>query len=108
MRHLKNQDTEESVSDTYKKVWDTTPPMKHVHLFALLAKICRNFAQTKLVWKSAVKYNADVASLTQEMEMYLPDTSRNEEIEVRELDRTLNSFLRTLSNNNQMVFLCRY
>ena len=48
-----DQDAEESVSDTYMKAWDTIPPKKPVHLFAYLAKICRNFALTKLDWKAA-------------------------------------------------------
>ena len=43
-----DQDAEESVSDTYMKAWDTIPPKKPMHLFAYLAKICRNFALKKL------------------------------------------------------------
>ena len=103
-----DQDAEESVSDTYMKAWDTIPPKKPVHLFAYLAKICRNFALKKLDWKSAAKRNAEVVSLTQEMETCIPDTSRDAEVEARELGRILDAFLRTLSDENQMVFLRRY
>lgn len=103
-----DQDAEESVSDTYMKAWDTIPPKKPVHLFAYLAKICRNFALKKLDWKAAAKRNAEVVSLTQEMEICIPDTSRDAEVEARELGRILDAFLRTLSDENQMVFLRRY
>ena len=103
-----DQDAEESVSDTYMKAWDTIPPKKPVHLFAYLGKICRNFALKKLDWKAAAKRNAEVISLTQEMETCIPDTSRDAEVEARELGMILDAFLRTLSDENQMVFLRRY
>ena len=103
-----DQDAEESVSDTYLKAWDTIPPKNPMHLFAYLAKICRNFALKKLDWKAAAKRNAEVVSLTQEMETCIPDVSRDREMESRELGRLLDAFLRTLSDENQMVFLRRY
>jgi len=103
-----DQDAEESVSDTYMKAWDTIPPKKSMHLFAYLAKICRNFALKKLDWKAAAKRNAEVVSLTQEMETCIPDETRERELDSRELGRILDAFLRTLSDENQMVFLRRY
>lgn len=103
-----DQDAEESVSDTYLKAWDTIPPQKPAHLFAYLAKICRNFSLKKLDWKAAAKRNAEVVCLTQEMESCIPDTTRSMELESRELGRILDAFLRTLSEDNQMVFLRRY
>ena len=103
-----DEDAEESVSDTYMKAWDTIPPKKPMHLFTFLAKICRNFALKKLDWKAAAKRNAEVVSLTQEMETCIPDVTRDRELESRELGRILDAFLRTLSDENQMVFLRRY
>ena len=70
------QDAEESVSDTYLKAWNTIPPRRPQHLFAYLAKICRNFSLDRLDWKNAVKRKAEVVSLTQEMELCIPDTQR--------------------------------
>lgn len=49
-----------------------------------------------------------MVSLTQEMEGCIPDSSRDRELEAKELGRILDSFLRTLSEDNQMVFLRRY
>lgn len=84
------------------------PPKKPVHLFAYLAKICRNFALKKLDWKAAAKRNAEVVSLTQEMELCIPDMSRDAELEGKELGRILSTFLRTLTPENRMVFVRRY
>ena len=108
-RIVKNdEDAEESVSDTYLRAWNTIPPRKPQHFFAYLAKICRNFALDKLDWKAAAKRNAEVVSLTQEMEACIPDGNRDRELEDRELGQILDAFLRTLTPENRMVFLRRY
>lgn len=103
-----HQDAEESVSDTYLKAWNTIPPQKPRHFFAYLAKICRNFALGRLDWKNAAKRKAEVVSLTDEMELCIPDDSRTAQMEGRELGRILDAFLRTLSPENRMVFMRRY
>lgn len=103
-----DQDAEESVSDTYMKAWDTIPPKHPTRLFAYLAKICRNFALKKLDWKAAAKRNAEIVSLTQEMETCIPDASGERQMEARELGQLLDTFLRSLGEENQMVFLRRY
>ena len=102
------QDAEESVSDTYLKAWDTIPPQRPQYFFAYLAKICRNFALKKLDWKNTAKRSAEVVSLTEEMELCIPDQARDRETEARELSMLLDRFLRTLTPENQMVFLRRY
>lgn len=47
-------------------------------------------------------------ALTQEMENCIPDTYRDSASDARELGRILDAFLRTLTPDNQMVFLRRY
>ena len=103
-----HQDAEESVSDTYLKAWDTIPPKRPIHFFAYLAKLCRHFALGKLDWKNAAKRNAEVVSLTDEMELCIPDKNRDAQLEAKELGRILDSFLRTLTPENRMVFMRRY
>ena len=103
-----DQDAEESVNDTYMKAWDTIPPQRPEHFFAYIAKICRNFALKRIDWQKAKKRNAEVVTLTQEMENCIPDTYRDREADARELGRILDAFLRTLTPENQMVFLRRY
>lgn len=103
-----DQDAEESVNDTYMKAWDTIPPQRPEHFFAYIAKICRNFALKRIDWQKAKKRNAEVVTLTQEMENCIPDTYRDIEADARELGRILDAFLRTLTPENQKVFLRRY
>ena len=91
------QDAEESVSDTYLKAWNTIPPRRPQHLFAYLAKICRNFSLDRLDWKNAAKRKAEVVSLTQEMELCIPDTQRERQRDGKELGMLLDAFLRTLT-----------
>ena len=47
-------------------------------------------------------------SLTQEMELCIPDNRRDAELEGKELGRILSAFLRTLTPENRMVFVRRY
>lgn len=103
-----NEDAEESVSDTYLKAWQTIPPQRPVHFFAYLARICRNFSLSRLDWRNAAKRSAQVVSLTQEMELCIPDRSRDAQLSGRELGRALNAFLATLTPENRMIFLRRY
>ena len=49
-----------------------------------------------------------MVSLTEEMELCIPDQSRDREIASKELAMLLDRFLRTLTPENQMVFLRRY
>ena len=56
----------------------------------------------------AAKRHGDVVSLSQEMELCIPDTSREREIEAKELGRVLDSFLDTLPKDSRVIFLRRY
>ena len=102
------EDAEESVSDTYMKAWETIPPQRPCYFFAYLAKICRNFALGKLDWKNAAKRRAEVVALTKEMELCIPDESRDRELAGKELGRLLNSFLANLPAESRCIFLRRY
>ncbi len=103
-----SQDAEESVSDTYLKTWQTIPPQRPDHFFAYIARICRNFALGRLDWRNAAKRKAQVVSLTQEMELCIPDRSRDTHLSGGELGKLLNAFLATLTPENRMIFLRRY
>lgn len=103
-----DQDAQECVSDTYLRTWNSIPPQRPKYFFAYLAKICRNLALDKVNWKNAAKRKAEVVPLTQEMEMCIPDTKRDQEMEARELGLLLDQFLRGLTPGNQMIFLRRF
>ena len=102
------EDAEESVSDTYMEVWKSIPPKHPKYFYAFLASICRNMSFNRLDWRLAAKRNAEVVALTQEMEMCIPDTRQEGELDRRELRRTLEAFLDSLSKESRLIFLRRY
>ena len=102
------QDSEESVSDTYMKTWETIPPKRPTYFYAYLAKICRHFALGKLDWKMAAKRKAEVVSLTDEMAQCIPDQRKEAEMTEREIGRAMNAFLESISQENRVIFLRRY
>ena len=95
-------------NDTYLAAWRTIPPKRPSHFFAYLAKICRNFAFGRLDWRDAAKRRAEVVTLSEEMAMCIPDTSREQAAEGKEITRALNAFLGTLSQENRVLFVRRY
>lgn len=106
---LQNQeDAEENVSDTYMRAWETIPPQRPKHFQAFLTKICRHLALDRLDWKNAAKRNAEVVTLTEEMELCIPDTSHDRQMEGKELGRILETFLNGLSKESRLIFLRRY
>lgn len=103
-----DQDAQECVSDTYMKTWETIPPLRPSYFFAYLAKLCRNFSLSRLQWYSAAKRNAEVVTLTQEMEECIPDRAQERKLEGEEIGRLLDLFLEGLSPDNRLIFLRRY
>lgn len=101
-------DAEESVNDTYLSTWKTIPPQKPNHFYGYIAKICRNLSLDRLDWRNAAKRGGEVVSLTQEMELCIPDKRREIQMKDQELGRVLNDFFATLTPENRMVFLRRY
>ena len=102
------QDSEEAVSDTYMKAWETIPPKRPMYLYAYLAKICRFLALGKLDWKTAAKRKAEVVSLTEEMELCIPDRRREAEATAKEIGMAMNAFLAELPQESRVIFLRRY
>ena len=103
-----HHDAEESVSDTYMKAWESIPPQKPNYFFAYLAKICRNFSLRRIEWNAAEKRNAEIVTLTTEMETCIPDQSYERKLEGEELGRVLNRFLESLSLDSRLIFMRRY
>ena len=102
------EDAEESVSDTYMETWKSIPPKRPKYFYAFLASICRHLSFNRLDWRMAEKRNAEVIALTQEMEMCIPDSRQEGEMDRRELRRTLETFLDSLSKESRLIFLRRY
>ena len=109
LRLLQNhEDAEESVSDTYLRTWNAIPPNKPKYFYAFLASICRRLSLNRLDWKQAAKRSAEVVSLTQEMELCIPDTRREDSLRGKELGKLLDAFLDSLPKESRLIFLRRY
>ena len=103
-----NSDAEECVSDTYWQVWRRIPPDEPQHFKAYLAAICRYFAFDRLDHRQAKKRSAEIVELTEELQCCPPDHGAEEELNLRELGRTLDRFLRTIDAEPRRIFLRRY
>ena len=105
---LNQEDSEENVSDTYMKAWNTIPPHRPKYFTAFLSKICRYLALDKLDWRKAAKRDAEIISLSQELELCIPDTSHDRYMESKLIAHAIESFLQTLSKESRLIFLRRY
>ncbi len=102
------EDTEESVSDTYLKAWQTIPPQRPTYLFAYLAKICRYLSFGILDRRQAQKRQADIVSLSFELEQCIPDHRREDQLEGEQIGQLLTRFLYGLDEESRRIFLRRY
>ena len=103
-------DTEECVSDTYLRAWNTMPPQKPAILSAFLGKITRNLSLDRFRTRNAQKRGAGQTVLAlSELEECIPASSTTEEIvELQLLTGIIERFLRTLSDEKRRIFLQRY
>lgn len=102
------EDAEESVSDSYMKAWEIIPPQRPNHLYAFLASICRHLSLHRVDWNHAEKRNAQIVTLTEEMEQCIPDARRDWELEDKEIGKMLDIFLERLPKETRLIFLRRY
>ncbi len=108
-RILQNkEDSEETVNDTYYRAWQRIPPEKPNFFLAFLQKICRNLALDRLDWNLAAKRNTELVALTAELEQCIPDRQRDREWESRQMQETLEGFLKQLPKQTRVIFLRRY
>lgn len=105
-----DQDSEETVSDTYLKTWNAIPPKKPEVLKLFLAKITRNLAFTRWRTYSAKKRGGGEMDLVlEELEGCLASPGQVEDrLNGKELALTIRAFLDTLPEREQNIFLRRY
>ena len=103
-------DSEECLNDTYLGAWNRIPPAKPDPFQAFIAKIMRNIAVDKYRKKTAEKRIPSELSLSL---VELDDSiyvspSAEEAFLIKELARVLNSFVLTLQDKQEFIFVCRY
>ena len=104
-------DSEECVSDSYLRAWDTMPPQRPSSLRAYFAKITRNLSIDRWRARRAEKRGAGLSVLLDELEESLPlpaAPSAEEIAEARETARAIDRWLDALSPADRKAFLRRY
>lgn len=103
------QDAEECVNDAYLGAWNTIPPTKPKPLLSYIAKIVRNISVKRYWAKKAAKRGGLYTVALEEIEDCIADSKTVEdEMEVKELARTIEKFLETMSQENRVIFMRRY
>lgn len=104
------RDTEECLNDTWMKTWTSIPPQRPVILSAYLGTITRNLSLNRLRTAAAQKRNAGSLERSyEELQESIPDgCSAEAQVNLRELGRSIDCFLRSLPQRDCCIFLRRY
>ncbi len=107
---LKNElEAEECVNDTYLAAWNIIPPEKPDPLKTYIFRIVRNISIAKYHANTSIKRNSYYDVALEELESCLAvSTTVEQEIAAMELSRQIDSFLATLDEESQMLFVRRY
>ena len=103
-------DAEEAVNDTYMGAWRSIPPHRPNRLSTYLGKITRRCALEKWKMNHAQKRGGgEVPLALEELSECIPGSdSPQRHMELKELTRLINVFLKTLPETEQRVFVRRY
>ena len=104
------EDAEECLNDTWMRAWNAIPPKKPNRLELFLGTITRNLSFDRWKAKNAQKRGNGIMDTTlDELAECIPAAHNTEEaVEAAELERSINAFLHTLSEQECNVFLRRY
>lgn len=104
------EDAEECVNDTYLNAWNAMPPHKPSVLSTFLGKITRNIAFNRYKHNTANKRGGgEMAVILDELaECVSGNDDVEQELDRKELMRTIDSFLETLTQDKRNIFIRRY
>lgn len=104
------EDSYESVNDTYFKAWNSMPPHRPGVLSAYLGKITREVSIDMFRKQNREKRKASRYTLSlSELEDCVPDRNTTESrVDMHLLAEAINSYLRTLSPEARNLFVGRY
>ena len=104
------EDAEECVNDTYLKAWNSMPKYWPEQLSTFLGKITRNLSFNKYKHNHAKKRGGgNIMLILDELTDCVSDVEDVEQIiDRRELEKSINLFLRSLSTKKRNIFVCRY
>lgn len=104
------EDSRESVNDTYLAAWNSMPPHKPSVLSTYLGKLTRRisidiFRKRNRIKRQGSEYSL---SLTELADCISSEDSPEKDYEIKLLGESINAFLRTLSDDARNVFIGRY
>ena len=103
------QDAEECVNDAYLGAWNAIPPARPDPLLPYLLKIVRNISVGAYWRRTAAKRDSRYTVSLQEIECCAAGAGEVEDaVDARELARSIEGFLDTLTAENRVIFLRRY
>jgi len=103
------QDSEECVSDTYGKCWNTMPPQRPMSLRAYLGTIVRNLSISRYRAGHAQKRFGGAEVLLSELSDCVPAADNVQRtVEAGELSELISRWLRGLSGEDRALFIRRY
>lgn len=104
------EDSEETVNDTYLAAWNAMPPTRPRVLRHFLSRIVRNLSFKRYSYLTADKRSTGTQLLLSELEECLPDGRQDlgVQMEKRAITLNVNRFLGQLSKADQGIFVARY
>jgi RNA polymerase sigma-70 factor (ECF subfamily) len=102
------QDAEECVNDAYLKVWNSIPPQRPQSLVAYLSRVVRNISLDRYRHNHAEKRSRGADVMLSELEECLSDDSVVSFSNDEGITDALNRFLKTLDQENRILFVRRY
>lgn len=105
-----NMDCEECLNDTYLGAWNKIPPTRPSIFQAFLSRIMRNIAINRYKRNAAAKRIPSelLVSLEELDTCMVSNQIIEEEMAVKRLSDALNSYLESLSERKEFIFVCRY
>ena len=103
-------DCEECLNDTYLGVWNQIPPKRPKAFQVFLSKITRNIALGRFRKMTAAKRIPPemIVSLDELDNCLAAERSVEEEYDISEISRILSEYLRSLTDRQTFIFVCRY
>lgn len=104
------QSAEECENDTYLQAWNRIPPSKpYEYLFAFLARIVRHISVDLCRKRDALKRDALLVELTQEMEQCIPSgDDPQSQLDKKLLGEQISRYLSALPPEKRNIFMRRY
>lgn len=101
-------EAEETVDDTYVKVWNSIPPKRPDPLKPYLGTVCRRLSLNRYDARKAQKRDGGAGVALDELEECIPDGSADAVCDGIALRDALNRFIGSLPEKAQKVFVRRY